>query len=300
MTCNPCNLTETQLTCNGALTGQPQPARQHEARRCIDVTPFPPIPTDKGARAIFLKGFTWGVGSILRVYFMNGTKSQHELVRTTITDQLVPFTNLVFTWSDVDSTINAYNSIVRVTFDKVGSWSVIGTYCLQVSPTKPTTNFEWLDEAVILHEFGHVVGMVHEHMNPNNSCLLWNKEVVYSIYGGAPNYWSRSQVDSQVFKTYSKEQINGSSYDPLSIMHYALDSKMLCNPCNVNLYEPNTRLSKNDKIWLSTVYPYEGGTKLPITDDPIKKSGSSFQLNSFIITLICLLFVLFVLIVVVV
>ena len=37
-----------------------------------------------------------------------------------------------------------------------------------------------------IHEFGHALGLNHEHKNPSAG-IKWNKPVVYSDYAAAPN-----------------------------------------------------------------------------------------------------------------
>jgi len=59
---------------------------------------------------------------------------------------------------------------------KDGSWSHIGTEANEIEPRQPTMNLGWLsgltdavsdtERGVILHEFGHVLGLLHEHQSP--------------------------------------------------------------------------------------------------------------------------------------
>lgn len=63
--------------------------------------------------------------------------------------------------------------MVRITFDSTtGNWSALGSLANNVSPAQATMNLGWVfdtvddqpyEEAVILHEFGHVLGLSHEH-----------------------------------------------------------------------------------------------------------------------------------------
>lgn len=70
---------------------------------------------------------------------------------------------------------------IRIAFNPDNtSWSFVGKDCLiphsEGGPAKdkPTMNFGWLNEysrddvlqSVVLHEFGHALGCIHEHQNP--------------------------------------------------------------------------------------------------------------------------------------
>jgi hypothetical protein len=61
----------------------------------------------------------------------------------------------------------------------------------------------------VLHEFGHALGLIHEHQNPVGG-IQWNKPAVYADLGGPPNFWGKATVDNNMFATYAKDQINGS------------------------------------------------------------------------------------------
>lgn len=66
-------------------------------------------------------------------------------------------------------------SEIRISFADQGfSWSTVGTDALTVPSTEATMNYGWLEpttsqreyERVVRHEFGHALGMIHEHQNP--------------------------------------------------------------------------------------------------------------------------------------
>jgi hypothetical protein len=38
----------------------------------------------------------------------------------------------------------------------------------------------------VIHEFGHALGLIHEHQNPSGG-IQWNKPVVCRYYEGPPN-----------------------------------------------------------------------------------------------------------------
>jgi hypothetical protein len=110
----------------------------------------------------------------------------------------------------------------------------------------------------IVHEFGHAIGMIHEHQTPYNNPIVWNTQYLYSYFGGAPNYWSKSDIDYNIINRYANMNLNGSDFDGDSIMKYSFSSSFLTNPSpEVSAYATKTNLvmSECDKFWLKLNYP---------------------------------------------
>jgi hypothetical protein len=154
----------------------------------------------------------WVNGSILRVKFMEGNAEQKDIVKNFATEWS-QFGNIKFDFND------SPNAEIRIAFEDDGAWSYIGTDCMNIPRNTHTMNFGWLDKAVVLHEFGHAMGMIHEHQNPLGG-VQWNKPKVYSDLGGSPNFWDKETVDHNMFETYDVDQINGTLVDKKSIMLY--------------------------------------------------------------------------------
>jgi hypothetical protein len=247
------------------------------AGNCPPCETIKPVPSDvrtcftklpehiKGSnklKAAFLKGTQWDQGHAIKIGFYrdnNYTEHKATWCKECIEKNIVPLVNLKFIW-DVD--INQAD--VRITFDPaLGAWSMIGKQALD-QPTGPTMNLGWLDDetnydfpeakntgAVIVHEFGHMIGMIHEHSRADAK-LPWNCNAVYQSLGGPPNNWSKQMVNENVFEQIPVDQFNGSSYDPYSIMHYYFDPSYFCGAVKL---PHNTKLSDLDKEWITKTYP---------------------------------------------
>lgn len=194
----------------------------------------------------------WQPGDTITYAFMDGRKKL-----------MVNVVNTFMIWAkyaniNLKPVLLSENPQVRISFNQSGSWSYMGTECLSIHQSQPTVNFGWLttdskqDEInrVVLHEFGHVLGMIHEHQNPNGS-IPWDKDAVYDMYSGPPNNWSRQEVDTNLFEVYDNDMTNSSEFDPKSIMLYPIPNQLTIGDYQVGW---NTALSDMDKEWIAKIY----------------------------------------------
>src|SRR5436305_14564503 len=136
------------------------------------------------------------------------------------------FANLWSQYANINfSFTNADSANIRIAVDNDGtSWSYIGTGNLSVSQDKPTMNFGWFNDTtpdmefsrVVVHEFGHALGCIHEQASPA-AHIPWNKPVVYAWYL-EPLGWNQAQVDSQVFAVVPQQGTWETLFDRFSIM----------------------------------------------------------------------------------
>ena len=164
---------------------------------------------------------------------------------------------------------------IKVGFKKDGtSWSWMGRDVLVNQSEGRTMNLGWLDDhtsesefrKVVLHEFGHALGFIHEHQSPAAG-IPWDTAKVYSYFGGSPNYWNRSKVNQNVLNKYSVTRTNSSTYDKFSIMHYYYPAYLTKDS---STFPENTNLSVVDKAFVSKVYPYPPG---PATSKGVLLTG---------------------------
>lgn len=145
---------------------------------------------------------------------------------------------------------------ITITFLTSGCWSLIGTQSLKRTPSMglgwvTASSPEHEIRRAVLHEFGHALGLIHEHQNPNNNPIHWNKKIVYQYY--AENFqWSEQKVDKNVFECYAENQLLAGEFDSNSIMLYAFPAEF-----TVDGYSPrwNTELSEADKSFIISIYP---------------------------------------------
>ena len=144
---------------------------------------------------------------------------------------------------------NKESADITISLDpKKGNVSVIGK---DSSMNKPSMNIKDCKVEIVMHEIGHALGMIHEHQNPRENPIKWDKPYVYDSLEKMGI--SKEQVDDDLFKTYNIEETNGSVFDPNSIMIYAIPSSFTLN--NIGI-EANKELSELDLFWLSKNYVY--------------------------------------------
>jgi hypothetical protein len=203
-----------------------------------------------------VKGAKWARGSKITVSFLDGdpaVRAKVQAVAQQWTGPQLANLNLEFRTDTTDT-------LVRISFRYQGSWSTIGTTCRQVTDkTRPTMNYGWLTasssaeeiQRVVLHEFGHALGLIHEHQNPGG-VIHWNREQVINDLSGYPNYWSLDTIELNMFRTYATAETNFSALDPESIIMYPLPSRWTTDGFSVGL---NSKLSDTDKRFIREQYP---------------------------------------------
>jgi serralysin len=204
-------------------------------------------------KAAVMKQAQWQPGANITIRFLAGSPALQGRVRT-VANEWTKYANLTFEF------VRNPPSDIRIAFiEGKGSWSRLGTLCRAIAEPEPTMNFGWLTDAsqdyevrrTVLHEFGHAIGLIHEHQNPYRP-IDWNKAAVKANLSGKPNYWTDRDIETNMFKHYNQDEVRATKLDPLSIMMYPIPKSWTLDGFSS---EMNRELSDNDKRLVGWVYP---------------------------------------------
>jgi hypothetical protein len=201
---------------------------------------------DGRTRAIMPIGKVWMNGSTLRVRFIGGSAAQHAMAK----EQALwwtAFANLVFDFNQ------ALDAEIRVTFDPDdGAWSYIGTDNRHIPTNQPTMNLGFMEGGTAAHEFGHAIGLAHEHQNPEGG-IEWNEATVIQSLSGPPNNWDEATIRHNVLNKYSADQVQGTEFDADSIMLYFFPGSWVKSGVGTHA---NEILSAMDKAYIASAQAY--------------------------------------------
>lgn len=199
-----------------------------------------------------LRSNFWPTGSTVKVQFMGGS----NFVRQKVMQYAQEWTR----YANINFQFLAYGTgDIRISFTQNGSsWSMLGRQAQNAPSNRPTMNFGWFNERTpeyefrrtVLHEFGHALGLLHEHQNPAGG-IPWNEAAVYDFYRRTQG-WDQQTTYTNVMARQSADETQYSAYDAESIMHYPVPPQLTYGDYEVGL---NTTLSATDIAFISKAYP---------------------------------------------
>jgi len=219
-------------------------------------------------KGVISTGRKWKPGRTIRIKFLGG----HSLVRQKVERHAMEWTkhaNIKFQFVG-----DPEPAEVRIDFQNGGSWSLLGTDALTAPAYQSTMNFGWLEpgsdeptySSVVLHEFGHMLGLIHEHMFPGPGGVKFNRDAAQEYYGNTQG-WTPEMVQQQVLDVYREsDAATTPRIDKDSIMMYPIPEGL----ANI-VVGWNTRLSPMDIEFIGRHYFPPPGLKpslLSVGGDP--------------------------------
>ncbi|KAE8155164.1 hypothetical protein BDV25DRAFT_135212 [Aspergillus avenaceus] len=209
----------------------------------------------------------WPPGTELRVRFLprdeteprsiDGTEEHKHLVRRHA-PEWTKDTSIKFKFLDEDATQqDLLNAEIKIQFQNAtDGWSEIGTSS-EGSGNEPTMmlGVNGVLKRLILHEFGHALGAVHEHSSPLAN-FTWIEEGILDSFKAANPTKSetelRRQIQENICAKYAADMISTTRFDKRSIMIYQILPNWTQEGVGIDWPDD---LSEDDKNWIRKAYP---------------------------------------------
>jgi Astacin (Peptidase family M12A) len=231
-------------------------------------------------RGNFAPFFQWpaAYSGKLRVCFYGGGQEARETIRDLASEWEQPDNSIRFDWGkkgfrDCEKTAAKRLMHIRVAFSEPGYYSMVGTGSIlmpdraansmnlegfgAMSRDEIMSKYDGYLAGTVRHEFGHAIGLNHEHQSPKASCEKdFDWDSIYKEFEGPPNNWDKATIDSNL-RQESDPDIVSTKYDPLSIMKYYYDAKMFKNGDKSACYTEgeNKEISALDRKTVAFMYP---------------------------------------------
>ncbi|MEO6679052.1 MAG: peptidase M12, partial [Pseudomonas sp.] len=165
--------------------------------------------------------------------------------------QWLPHINLSFDF------VEGLEGDIRIATKNNHNSSMLGTDALLIHPDWPTMDLgvkpEHEDfEVIVIHEFGHALGAMHEHQHPEAN-IPWDKPKVYEFYQNRETGpLTKEEVDSNLFEPFNTIEAIYTPYDKKSIMHHPVANTLTLGDWEIPI---NRKISKKDIKLMKLLYP---------------------------------------------
>lgn len=125
-----------------------------------------------------------------------------------------------------DFTVPQERAHIRIFIGPGGNNSRIGRDARRVPRGKATLNLTNVRPGTIQHEFGHALGLLHEHLNPGFTVPL-DERVIIEEMAQPPNRWSTATTRLNILNRFGSEArcVTDPQFNPDSIMMYTIPAR---------------------------------------------------------------------------
>ncbi|WP_192872180.1 matrixin family metalloprotease [Pseudomonas congelans] len=204
----------------------------------------------------------WARGRTLKVLFLNNPPAILAAPIVEAARKWLPHINLKLEF------VADGASDIRIGFNEHLNWSAIGTDTLLAEPHESTMEFNVKElytadqkpmpdlTRIVLHEFGHALGAVHEHQHPQAN-IPWNEPLVRSLL--SQTGLSDEEINTNFFDRYEAADFHHSAYDRDSVMHFDIPNDLTLG--DFEIINVGKTLSSNDIAVMSAIYADRGNSK---------------------------------------